>query len=123
MKQTTLRKKTAIKAPQIRYAIVKKAPAAELIALYKAAGWWHESAHDRRILPKSVKNSFAFAIATNDDGTVIGTGRVISDGCSDGYIQDVTVLPAYRGHGIGQGIIASGAALRQKEAGLGRPGG
>jgi len=105
MKKKTTRKTAAATAPRIRYRIVTTAPSASLIALYKAAGWWHESAHDRRILPKTVKNSFAFAVATNDDGEIIGTGRVISDGCSDGYIQDVTVLPAYRGYGIGRGLI------------------
>jgi ribosomal protein S18 acetylase RimI-like enzyme len=32
-------------------------------------------------------------------------GRVISDGASDGYIQDVVVLPEFRGRGIGREII------------------
>ena len=34
-------------------------------------------------------------------------GRVLSDGISDAYIQDVVVLPGYRGLGIGKGIIRS----------------
>jgi spermidine synthase len=37
---------------------------------------------------------------------MIGMGRVLSDGISDAYIQDVTVLPGYRGRGIGGRIIA-----------------
>jgi GNAT superfamily N-acetyltransferase len=32
-------------------------------------------------------------------------GRSISDGVSDAYIQDVTVLPEFRGKGIGRRII------------------
>jgi len=33
-------------------------------------------------------------------------GRAISDGASDAYIQDVTVLAAFRGQGIGARLIA-----------------
>jgi len=32
-------------------------------------------------------------------------GRAISDGISDAYIQDVTVLSEFRGQGIGTGIV------------------
>jgi GNAT superfamily N-acetyltransferase len=32
-------------------------------------------------------------------------GRVISDGASDAYIQDVVVLPPYRRQGIGRELI------------------
>jgi ribosomal protein S18 acetylase RimI-like enzyme len=34
-------------------------------------------------------------------------GRVISDGVSDGYIQDLVVLPRYRKSGIGKRIVAT----------------
>jgi ribosomal protein S18 acetylase RimI-like enzyme len=32
-------------------------------------------------------------------------GRVLSDGASDAYIQDVVVLTPYRGQGIGRELI------------------
>ena len=32
-------------------------------------------------------------------------GRAISDGVSDAYIQDMVVLPEYRGRGIGGAIL------------------
>jgi len=35
----------------------------------------------------------------------VGMGRAISDGVSDAYIQDVTVLKELRGRGIGKGIV------------------
>jgi N-acetylglutamate synthase-like GNAT family acetyltransferase len=34
-------------------------------------------------------------------------GRVIADGVSDGYIQDLVVLPEYRKSGIGTNIVAA----------------
>jgi len=36
---------------------------------------------------------------------MIGMGRSLSDLTSDAYIQDVVVLQAYRGRGIGKKII------------------
>ncbi len=33
-------------------------------------------------------------------------GRVLSDGVSDGYIQDLVVLPRYQRSGIGRRIVA-----------------
>jgi ribosomal protein S18 acetylase RimI-like enzyme len=75
------------------------------VALYKAGGWWEEGLSNRKLIPKVVRHSFAFAIAKNTRGKIVGMGRVISDGFSDAYIQDVIVLPAYRNKGVGMGII------------------
>ena len=36
---------------------------------------------------------------------MIAMGRVLSDGVSDAYIQDVAVLPDFRGRGIGGKIV------------------
>jgi spermidine synthase len=41
-------------------------------------------------------------------------GRAISDGISDAYIQDMTVLPEFRGQGIGTGIVKE--ILKQLQA-------
>lgn len=40
-------------------------------------------------------------------GRAIGMGRVLSDGVSDGYIQDLVVLPGYRKSGIGRMITSA----------------
>ena len=51
-------------------------------------------------------------------GRAIGMGRVLSDGVSDGYIQDLVVLPGYRKSGIGRMIVSALLAACQAK-GLG----
>ncbi|MFA6567792.1 MAG: GNAT family N-acetyltransferase [Victivallales bacterium] len=85
--------------------IVRKAGRAEIIALYKEAGWWKpDYSKDTSFIDRIVKKTYCFAGAFHKN-KMIGMGRGISDGCSDAYIQDVVVLKKYRGHGIGAGII------------------
>lgn len=80
----------------------------EMIAdLYQAGGWW-EGVPDAAGLRALIAGSFAFVVAIDRTaGKVIGMGRVISDGVSDAYIQDLIVLPDYRGRGIGTMILST----------------
>jgi len=78
---------------------------AEIVALYKSAGWWKEW-YDPAGVPLLLQRSFAFAVAVDTStGRAVGMGRVLSDGVSDGYIQDVVVLPEYRHHEVGKQLI------------------
>jgi len=78
----------------------------EIAALYRAGGWWKEE-HRAEDLPGLIRGSFAFAVATEEKtGRAIGMGRVIADGVSDGYIQDVVVLPEFRKTGVGREIVS-----------------
>jgi GNAT superfamily N-acetyltransferase len=77
----------------------------EIADLYRAGGWWKEE-HDPSQICHLIRGSFAFAVATDQKtGRAIGMGRVISDGISDGYIQDLIVLPEYRRFGVGSLIL------------------
>ena len=77
----------------------------EIINLYKAAGWWKDSYNPKGVQPL-IKGSFAFAVVVKKDlGKAIGMGRIISDGVSDAYIQDLVILPKYRGQGIGKKLV------------------
>ena len=79
----------------------------EIVELYKAGGWWKES-YDRSLINQMIDGSFIFAVVV--DTTIdkaVGMGRVISDRISDAYIQDLVVLPKYRGHGIGKKLVDS----------------
>jgi GNAT superfamily N-acetyltransferase len=85
--------------------IVKEWNLQALVDLYKAGGWWQKD-HDPKHIPDLVCSSYAFAIAVHEQsGRTIGMGRAISDGISDAYIQDLVVLPDFRGIGAGGMIV------------------
>ncbi len=90
---------------EVEYEAVSSAPVEEIVELYKSAGWWQESSEARSIIPAMIRGSFCFMVARSLDGRIVGMARVISDGCSDAYIQDVTVLHSYRGQGIGSELV------------------
>ncbi len=94
-------------AEDIAVTIVHSWDEEEIAALYRAGGWWKEE-YRTSDLRHLIHGSFAFAVATNEKtGQAVGMGRVIADGISDGYIQDLVVLPEYRKTGIGAEIVAA----------------
>ncbi len=88
---------------QIHIEIVTQVPTEAIVELYVDAGWWEEGWKED-VIPAMVANSFLFAAAYHD-GEMIAMGRAISDGVSDGYIQDVVVRSDYRGQGLGQAMV------------------
>jgi aralkylamine N-acetyltransferase len=79
----------------------------EIADLYRAGGWWKEE-YDPAALVSLIQGSFSFAVAVEKKtGKAIGMGRVISDGVSDGYIQDLVVLADYRKSGIGREMVSA----------------
>jgi aralkylamine N-acetyltransferase len=84
---------------------VTSAPIEEIVELYKSAGWWQENEEARAIIPAMIRGSYCFMVARSLEGRIIGMARVISDGYSDAYIQDVVVLNAYREQGIGRELV------------------
>ncbi len=89
---------------EITYRIVKRADLNQLVTLYRTAGWWSDKNDNIEFLAELVRNTYLF-VAAYDGEDLIGMGRSVSDGVSDAYIQDVTVLPRYRKRGIGGKII------------------
>lgn len=72
---------------------------AEIIALYRAMGWWGEAPDDPAAVGRLIRGSHAFLVAL-DAGAVVGMGRALSDRESDAYVQDVAVRPDHRRRGI-----------------------
>ena len=89
----------------VEFEAVDAAPFEEIVELYKSAGWWQDTPDARAIISAMIGGSFRFMVARLPEGRIVGMARVISDGHSDAYIQDVVVLPHYRGQGIGRELI------------------
>jgi aralkylamine N-acetyltransferase len=77
----------------------------QIMGLYQAQGWWQMGDDSReRLISRLIAGSHCFVIAT-DEKNIVGMGRAISDGISDAYIQDLTVLLDRRRQGIGDLIL------------------
>lgn len=73
--------------------------------LYREQGWWKAGGEEGpRIISKLVAGSHCFVVAV-EGRDIVGMGRVISDGISDAYIQDMTVRSDHRNQGIGRRIL------------------
>jgi len=83
---------------------VTELPTDQVVELYQEFGWWKESVANRQSIPKLIKGSFCFYAAFDGD-RLVGMGRVLSDGVSDGLIHDVIVRSEYRGRGIGRELV------------------
>jgi ribosomal protein S18 acetylase RimI-like enzyme len=85
--------------------LVDRWDADEIVQLYRAGGWWKEE-YDPGSIPRLIEGSFAFAVAVDGrTGHAVGMGRVLSDGVSDAYIQDLVILPGFRKKGLGRELV------------------
>ncbi len=76
----------------------------ELIELYKAENWLTLKENIPETIKKIINGSHCFFVAKKGS-VIVGMGRAISDGISDAYIQDVTVMKKFRNQMIGTRII------------------
>lgn len=96
-----------VTAGQVEVRVVRDYPAEPIVRLYEAGGWWRAH-YDPSHIPPMLRGSFAVAVAVDaGTGRTVGMGRVLSDGASDAYVQDVIVDPGYRGQGIGRRLVAA----------------
>jgi aralkylamine N-acetyltransferase len=87
--------------------LVKNWDNEDIRSLYREAGWWKEEWDPVHINPL-IAGSLAFAVAVDHEtGCAVAMGRVISDGTSDAYIQDLVVSKKYRQSGIGRKILTT----------------
>ena len=81
----------------------------ELLELYGSVGWSNYTERPS-MLEASYKNSLK-ALAARDGVKLAGIIRVVGDGYSVIYVQDILVMPEYQGRGIGSALVMAVSAL------------
>jgi GNAT superfamily N-acetyltransferase len=76
--------------------------AEEFTGLRQSVGWGCPSPE---VAATGLRNSLFF-IRAEQDGQLIGGGRLIGDGSFTFYVQDIVVRPEYQGQGVGRTIMA-----------------
>ncbi|WP_051250921.1 GNAT family N-acetyltransferase [Paenibacillus harenae] len=86
------------------YELIKRLPTVEEHrTLWEAVGWG--SVNTEMSGPSLARSLYGVVILCS--GEIAGMGRVIGDGAMYYYIQDVAVLPAHQGEGLGKRIMDS----------------
>ncbi|TDS82653.1 ribosomal protein S18 acetylase RimI-like enzyme [Nesterenkonia aurantiaca] len=87
-----------------------------VLALYTAVEWTAYT-DDPQSLRQALEGSSTL-VAAHDDQLLVGLARVISDGSSICYLQDILVLPSHRRAGVGRALAQRALAeyphVRQK---------
>lgn len=76
----------------------------DLIALYNDVGWSNYT-NNTDMLQKAYANSLLVITAWHEE-KLLGVIRIVGDGYSIIYVQDIVVLKAYQHMGIGSKLIA-----------------
>jgi ribosomal protein S18 acetylase RimI-like enzyme len=87
----------------ITYRELKDIDRQELLGLYSDAGWSAYTAHPD-VLAEAVRNSLYVVSAWRGD-SLVGLLRVVGDGLTIAYIQDILVLREYKRQGIGSSLM------------------
>ncbi|SHM46018.1 GNAT family N-acetyltransferase [Gracilibacillus kekensis] len=77
----------------------------EFYFLYETTGWNLNNAYSKEDLFTAITNSW-YLISVYKKETLIGFGRIISDGVYQTFIVDMIVHPSYQGKGIGSKIMS-----------------
>ncbi|MDT0189660.1 GNAT family N-acetyltransferase [Rothia terrae] len=87
----------------MKYVGTKELDAEQLLNLYTAVGWGAYSNNPEDLVPM-VRNCW-YVYAAFDEDALVGLARVVGDGFSVAYIQDLLVLPDYQRQGIGRELM------------------
>ena len=88
----------------------------EVVALYRSVGWTAYA--DAPTTLEAALRGSSRVVTARRSGTLVGLARVITDGATICYLQDVLVHPDARGIGIGRDLVEASlrpyAHVRQK---------
>ena len=80
----------------------------DVLHLYQAVGWTNYT-HQPQMLEKALSHSLAIYLAL-DGNAVVGLVRLVGDGFSSIFVQDLIVLPTYQHQGIGSALMKEALA-------------
>lgn len=75
----------------------------DVLPLYQAVGWTNYT-NQPEMLEKSLAHSLAIYVA-RDGEEIVGLVRLVGDGFSSVFVQDLIVLPTYQRQGIGSDLM------------------
>ena len=75
----------------------------DVFYLYQAVGWTNYT-NQPQMLERALSHSLAIYLALDGD-TVVGLIRLVGDGFSSVFVQDLIVLPSYQRQGIGSFLM------------------
>ena len=80
----------------------------DVLHLYQAVGWTNYT-HQPEMLEQSLAHSLAIYLA-QDGEKIVGLVRLVGDGFSSVFVQDLIVLPGYQRQGIGSNLMKEALA-------------
>ena len=75
----------------------------DVLHLYQAVGWTNYT-NQPQMLSRALSHSLAIYLA-RDGEEIVGLVRLIGDGFSSVFVQDLIVLPTYQRQGIGSDLM------------------
>ncbi len=75
----------------------------DVLHLYQAVGWTNYT-NQPQMLEQALSHSLAIYLALDGDA-VVGLIRLVGDGFSSVFVQDLIVLPIYQRQGIGSALM------------------
>ena len=75
----------------------------DVLHLYQAVGWTNYT-NQPQMLEQAMSHSLATYLA-RDGEKIVGLVRLVGDGFSSVFVQDLIVLPSYQGQGIGSNLM------------------
>ena len=80
----------------------------DVLHLYQAVGWTNYT-HQPQMLEQALSHSLVIYLALDGDA-VVGLIRLVGDGFSSVFVQDLIVLPSYQRQGIGSNLMKEALA-------------
>ena len=75
----------------------------DVLHLYQAVGWTNYT-NQPQMLEQALSHSLAIYLALDGDA-VVGLVRLVGDGFSSVFVQDLIVLPSFQRQGIGSDLM------------------